>query len=401
MTGGAAKPTGQVILAKGRERSVLRFHPWIFSGAVSRVEGDPAPGALVEVLASDGATLGLGHWSPASQIRVRMVAFGESPSFSCRERVAAAIGRRSRILVPGQTDAARLINAESDGLPGVIADFYAGWVVCQFNSAGAAAIGDEVAEAIRDILAPEGVVERSDSSVLRLEGLEPRERQIHGGEAPGRIKIVENGVAFLVDVRRGHKTGFYLDQRDNRLAVREIAAGAEMLNVFSYTGGFGTAALRGGAARVVNIDVSGEALALAKENAALNGFAADDADYVEGNAFEVLRKFRDSRQSFDLIVLDPPKFAGSRGGIHGAMRGYKDINLLAMKLLRPGGRLATFSCSEAMTPELFGRMVAEAAVDAGCDFAVARHLRQAADHPETLFFPEGCYLKGLLLEKRA
>lgn len=399
MTDGRTSPAGRVFLAKGRDRSVRRFHPWIFSGAVAKAEGDPPPGALVEVLSSDGELLGLGQWSPASQIRVRMVAFGESPRFSCRERVAAAIERRRRILVPGRTDAARLVNAESDGLPGVIADIYAGWVVCQFNSAGAAAAADEIADAIREAVSPEGIVERSDSSVLRLEGLEPRERRIFGGEVPERLRIVENGVSFFVDIRRGHKTGFYLDQRDNRLVVRDLAAGAEMLNVFSYTGGFGTAALRGGAARVVNIDISAAALALARENAALNGFDAGGDDFIEGNAFEVLRKFRDSRRSFDLIVLDPPKFAGSKGGIRGAMRGYKDVNLLAMKLLRPGGRLATFSCSEAMTPELFGKMVAEAAVDAGCDFTVVRHLRQASDHPETLFFPEGCYLKGLLLEK--
>lgn len=397
MTGGRTSPAGRVFLAKGRDRSVRRFHPWIFSGAVAKAEGDPSPGALVEVMSSEGELLGLGQWSPASQIRVRMVAFGENPRFSCRERVAAAIERRRPILVPGRTDAARLVNAESDGLPGVIADIYAGWVVCQFNSAGAAAAADEIADAIREAVSPEGIVERSDSSVLRLEGLEPRERRISGGEVPERLRIVENGVSFFVDIRRGHKTGFYLDQRDARRTVGAFANGADVLNCFSYTGGFGLFARQCGALSVVQVDASAEALALAKRNEGLTHLCGTTMTYEEADVFQYLRACRDRGRTFDLVVLDPPKFASVRSQVAKAARGYKDINLLAMKLLRPNGVLATFSCSGAMTPAFFDTVLAEAAEDAKRDFQVVARTCQAEDHPVALSFPEGAYLKGVIL----
>jgi 23S rRNA (cytosine1962-C5)-methyltransferase len=328
-----------------------------------------------------------------------MVAFGAEPSFSCFGAVEDAVGARRPLLDGGVTNAVRLVNAEADGLPGVVVDKYGDWAVCQFHTAGAVALRNEVVAALGDLLELKGVYERSDADVLRREGLEGVSRRLVGEEPPERIEIFENGVRYLVDVRRGHKTGFYLDQRDNRSVVKSQARGREVLNVFSYTGGFGTAALCGGASRAVNIDVSGPALALARENATLNGFAVDDGDFIEGNAFEVLRKFRDCRREFDLVVLDPPKFAEGKGAVQGAARGYKDINLLAMKLLRPGGLLATFSCSGAVTPDIFGKVVAEAAMDAGVNFKVERRLWQAGDHAETVFFPEGLYLKGLLLRK--
>ena len=395
----ATETAASVTLRKGRDHSVRRFHPWIFSGAIAAADGPLSPGCFVRVLSEDGKTLGLGQWSPESQIRVRMLAFGETPFFSCSARVADAIDARKPLLESGTTDAARLVNAEADGLPGVVIDKYGDWAVCQFNTAGAAVLKNEIVASLMDSLPLKGVYERSDEDMLRREGLEGASRRLIGEEPPEKIEIHENGVRFLVDPRAGHKTGFYLDQRDNRRIVAELARDKDVLNVFSYTGGFGTAALHGGAASAVNIDISGPALALARENALLNGFEAPDEAFMQGNAFEVLRRFRDSRRTFDIIVLDPPKFAESRSAVRGAARGYKDINLLAMKLLRPGGILATFSCSGAITPEIFGDIVADAAVDAGIDFTILRRLWQAGDHAQSLFFPEGLYLKGLLLRK--
>ncbi len=387
-----------VKLLPGREHATLRHHPWLFSGAIGSVSGEPAPGALVKVVSAKGEPVGIGCWSPTSQIRVRLVAFGEDDRFSCSARVMSAIEARPRLVPDGYTNAVRLVNAEADGLPGVVVDRYGDFVVCQFNTAGAERMKNEVVATLADALSPRGIYERSDADGRRYEGLAESNRRLVGEEPPDRIEIFEGDARFLVDVRHGHKTGFYLDQRDNRRLVAACAAGLDVLNVFSYTGGFGIAALKAGAKSAVHVDLSAPALALARENAALNGFEPADADFVEGNAFEVLRTFRDSRRSFDLVVLDPPKFADAKGHLHGAARGYKDVNLLAMKLLRPGGFLATFSCSGLMTPDLFAKVVAEAAVDAKRDFRLCRRLWQAPDHPEGLAFPEGLYLKGLLLQ---
>ena len=387
-----------VVLREGRDYSVAHFHPWIFSGAIEKTLGEPAPGETVRVVASGGRPLGLGSWSPTSQIRVRMLTFGEEGVFSCFDQVARAIEARAELVPPDYTNAVRLVNAEADGLPGVIVDRYGDWAVCQFNTAGAERMKNEVVVALRDRLDLKGVYERSDADGRQYEGLENSNRLLVGEEPPEKIEIFEGGVKYLVDVRHGHKTGFYLDQRDNRRVVSSFAGGRDVLNVFSYTGGFGVAAMKGGAKSAVHVDLSEPALALARENTALNGFGVDDASFVCGNAFEVLRKFRDSRRSFDLVVLDPPKFADAKSHLRGACRGYKDVNLLAMKLLRPGGILATFSCSGLMTPDLFAKVVSEAAADAGRNFQVLRRLWQAPDHPEGLFFPEGLYLKGLLLK---
>ena len=387
-----------VTLKAGRDHSVRLRHPWVFSGAVGGVDGSPGPGEVVRVVSSDGDPLGTGCWSPTSQIRIRMLTFGPDESFSCFDRVVGAIEARSSLVQSEETDAVRLVNAEADGLPGVVVDRYGDWAVCQFNTAGAERMKNEVVVALRDALPLRGVYERSDADGRRYEGLEESNRPLVGEEPPPRIEIHEGTVRFLVDVRAGHKTGFYLDQRDNRRAVAAYARGCDVLNVFAYTGGFGIAALAGGAKSATHVDLSAPSLELARENTTLNGFPAPDDSFIVGNAFEVLRSFRDSRASFDLIVLDPPKFADAKGHLRGAARGYKDINLLAMKLLRPGGVLATFSCSGLMTPDLFGKVVAEAAIDARRDFQIQRRMWQAPDHPEGLLFPEGLYLKGLLLK---
>lgn len=395
----------KVILRKGRDWSVRKHHPWIFSGAVA--SGSAGLGETVEVVASDGETLGYGSFSPASQIRVRMLSFDpqQVPDESfVAKRVAEAVARRADFFSStSTTNACRLINAESDGLPGVVADYYNGHVVCQFTSAGAEYWKSALADALLSADLPAAsrvlsVSSRTDVDVRRKEGLPCGEAlDVLAGEAPPElIEIAEGPIRYFVDPRKGHKTGFYLDQREARSAVGACAQNRTVLNCFCYTGGFGLAAAAGGAAHVTQVDVSREALALARKNAERTG-VADRVEEVEADVFQYLRQCRDARKTFDLIVLDPPKFAESKAQVMKAARGYKDINLLAMKLLNPGGILATFSCSGAMETALFDKILAEAAQDAHRDFQMIARTRQAADHPVALSFPEGLYLKGVLL----
>lgn len=388
-----------IVLKRGREKSVLRRHPWIFSGAIARVEGRPGTGETVDILAAEGALLARGAYSPESQISVRVLSFDPREEVSADlvgARVARAVEARLPLLGGDGPAGVRLVNAESDGLPGVVVDRYGAFLVVQFLSAGAEYWKDAVvAHAIR--LAPcAGVYERSDVDVREKERLPKRAGRIAGEEPPDLVEIEEGALRFLVDVRRGHKTGFYLDQRENRAMVAPFARGAEVLNCFSYTGGFGVAALAAGASRVTNVDSSAGALELASRNVALNGLDESRTENVEGDAFSVLRTFRDEGRAFDLVVLDPPKFADSQSRLMRAARGYKDINLLAFELLKPGGVLFTFSCSGLVSPELFQKIVADAALDAGCDAQIVRRLSQATDHPTLLSFPEGSYLKGLI-----
>jgi len=386
-----------VTLQNKREYNVLRRHPWIFSGAVAKVEGDPSAGDTVQVKAADGTLLGMGAYSPESQIRVRLWTFAASEidATFINSRIAQAIGGRSLFLAEGATNAFRLVNAEADGIPGLIADRYGDWIVCQFTTAGAERWKKEIVEALQRYSPCKGVYERSDVDVRTREGLQPIKGILAGETPPERIEIVENGTRYYVDVLQGHKTGFYLDQRDNRAMLKRYANGLEVLNAFSYTGGFGVAAVTASAASVTHVDLSEPSLALARENTALNTCHVEESTFICGNVFEVLRSFRDAAKTFDMIILDPPKFADSKGSLMKAARGYKDINLLAMKLLRPGGLLATFSCSGLMTSDLFDKVVADAAVDAKRDFQVLKRLQQAEDHPEGICFPEGLYLKGL------
>lgn len=392
----------KVVLKKGRERSLIRRHPWIFSGAIESVDEGVEAGGIVEVVSAGGATLGFGAYSPASQIRVRMLIFGRRSieiNSLVRDRVFASVARRSDFFVGGYTDAVRLINAESDLLPGVVVDFYAGWAVCQMTSAFADKYKDLIADAVMTA-APGcmGVSERLDVDVRAKEGLKVGSFAVLKGEEPPElIEIKEGNCKFLVDVRKGHKTGFYLDQREARAAVGVLATNCEVLNCFSYTGGFGVFARANGAEKVTQVDISGDALALAKKNAELLGLCHINTDFVEADVFKFLRSCRDENRTFDLIVLDPPKFAESKSQVMKAARGYKDINLLAMKLLRPGGYLATFSCSGAMTGDLFDKILMEAAEDAGRDFQIVSRTRQSADHPVMVSFPEGLYLKGVIL----
>ncbi|MGB9192597.1 MAG: class I SAM-dependent methyltransferase [Azonexus sp.] len=392
----------QLILMPGKERSAFKQrHPWLFAGSVGRLEGRARPGDTVEVLADNLRPLGRAAYSPKSQIRARFWTFDPEESVDdafFKRRVAAAVARRQALPELRGQQGLRLIHAESDGLPGVIADRYGDTIVVQLTSAGADKWRNAIVAGLLKATDCERIYERSDSDVRGLEGLEPTTGWLHGA-APDSPVIEENGVRLAVDIAGGHKTGFYLDQRDNRALLGQLAAGKEVLNCFCYTGGFSLQALAGGAARVLSIDSSGPALAQAQANLALNAqLPAERAEWREADVFQALRDFRKDGRLFDLIVLDPPKFAPSAAHAERAARAYKDINLLGFRLLRPGGLLMTYSCSGGIGLELFQKIVAGAAVDAGRDARIVRRLAGAADHPVALSFPEGEYLKGLLVQ---
>jgi 23S rRNA (cytosine1962-C5)-methyltransferase len=388
----------RVVLKPGREKSLRHRHPWVFSGAVGRVEGDPRTGDTVTVTAQDGAFLARAAFCAESQITARAWTFDPAQAVDqdfLRERLQAAIARRS-MLQPG-SDALRLVHGESDGLPGLVADRYGDTVVVQILSAGAERWRPFWGPALAELTGARSVYERSDVEVRGLEGLPPRAGPLFG-PAPENVRITEDGIAYEVDVAHGQKTGFYLDQRDNRTLAGTLAPGAEVLNCFCYTGGFGLSALRGGAKHVTSIDTSEEALEAARRNVALNGFDAARAEWLAADVFAHLRKLRDQGRKYGLIVLDPPKFAPTEKHVPNAARAYKDINLWALKLLAPGGHLLTFSCSGAVSADLFQKIVAGAAADSKVDAQVRRHLGPSLDHPASIHFPEGEYLKGLWLQ---
>jgi len=390
----------RLILKPGRERSVLRRHPWLFEGAVERLEGRARSGDTVEVIGADGAALGKAAWSPDSRIRARMWSFNPSESIDdafFKRRVAAALARRAALPELAGQQGLRLVHAESDGLPGVICDRYRDTLVLAYTSSGAEKWRGAITAALHKATGCTRIYERSDADLRILEGLAPRCGWLQGTARDEALTIAENGITMEVDVVAGHKTGYYLDQRDNRLLARGLAAGRRVLNCFCYSGGFSLQALAGGATRVVSLDSSGPALAAARRNLALNPhLPAGLAEWREADVFDELRALRAGGEQFDLIVLDPPKFAPSPAHAEKAARAYKDINLNAFKLLTPGGMLMTYSCSGGIGIELFQKIVAGAALDAGVDARMLRRLGASADHPVLLDFPEGEYLKGLV-----
>ncbi|KVD44852.1 23S rRNA methyltransferase [Burkholderia ubonensis] len=397
-----------VTLKPSKDKSLLRRHPWIYANAIDRVDGNPAPGATVIVRAHDGRFLARGAYSPHSQIRVRVWSFDENEPIDhafFKRRVQRAVAHRNT-MVSG-TGAVRLVFGEADGLPGLIVDHYVedsgaasprGQLVCQFMAAGVEAWKDAIVAALVGATGCPNVYERSDVSIREKEGLEQTTGVLAGDPPPATLITNENGVRYHVDVPNGHKTGFYVDQRDNRALVTQYANGRDVLNCFCYTGGFSLAALKGGAARVVSIDSSGDALALAQQNVVANGFDPARASWLDADAFKTLRRLVDEGERFDLIVLDPPKFAPTRDSVDRAARAYKDINLSGFKLLRPGGLLFTYSCSGAIDMDLFQKIVAGAAADAKVDARILKRLGAGVDHPLLSAFPEGEYLKGLLLQ---
>ncbi|MDP5291785.1 class I SAM-dependent methyltransferase [Oceanimonas sp. CHS3-5] len=393
--------TSSITLVAGREKSLLRRHPWVFSRAVDRVQGQPNAGDTVDILSHKGQWLGRGFYSPQSQIRARVWTFDRNEhideAFFLRRLERAKAGREDLIHEQGLTGY-RLCAAESDGLPGVTIDVYANVVVCQLLSTGAERWRKAIVAALTSLYPGACIYERSDVAVRKKEGLKER-KGLLAGTLPTEPVVIEenNGVRILIDVETGHKTGFYLDQRDNRRIAGRYCQGKRVLNCFSYTGTFGVYALKGGASEVVNADVSESALALAKQNAELNQLDLSRARFEQADVFKLLREYREQGESFDVIVLDPPKFAESKAQLNGACRGYKDINMLAFQLLNPGGVLLTFSCSGLMTSDLFQKIVADAALDAGRDAQILERLNQAADHPIGTAYPEGHYLKGLVV----
>ncbi len=386
-----------VTLKPGREKSLRRRHPWIFSGAIANVSGQIEPGETVCVLSAGGDFLALGSYSPFSQIRVRMWSFDAETEINAsffHERLRAAFEIR-RSLLDDDTACCRLVNAESDGLPGLVVDRYADFVVCQFTAVGVEHWKKDIINSIKELIPCKGIYERSDGFDREKEGMQPSTGVLYGVEPPDYIEIAENGCKFLVDVRNGHKTGFYIDQRENRAYLAGHAAGADVLNCFAYTGGFGIYALKAGAANVLNIDASAGVLDIINRNAEINSLPVSKMENRQGDAFVILRQMHKEGRLFDIVVLDPPKFASSRDQLPSACRGYKDVNLQGFKLVKTGGLLVTFSCSSLMDQDLFSKIIADAALDAGREAQIIRRLGQSWDHPTLLSFPEGGYLKGL------
>ena len=388
-----------IILKAGREKSLLRRHPWVFSGAVERVDGAPASGDTLPVRSAQGEFLAWAAYNAGSQITARIWSWREEEIINAkffRSRIANALALRRDLKLADESSGMRLIHAESDGLPGLVVDQYGGALVMQIGSAGAERWRDTCADILQELCKPACIYERSDSDSRALEGLKLRNGVLRG-TLPNNVEVVEHGLRFKVEVAAGQKTGFYLDQRDNRALAETLARDKDVLNCFCYTGGFSLYALRGGAASVLSIDASEEALQLAQRNVELNGLDSSRAEWQCADVFAALRKLRDQNRKFDLIILDPPKFAPTAAFAEKAARGYKDINLLGFKLLRPDGLLFTYSCSGGISEDLFQKIIAGAALDAGVDAQIVHKLHAAADHPVLLSFPEGAYLKGLVL----
>ncbi|HOA24865.1 MAG TPA: class I SAM-dependent rRNA methyltransferase [Aggregatilineales bacterium] len=400
---------GIVILKQGREKPVLQYHPWVFSGAIDSTRTnleDVEPGDIVEVRDYRGGFLARGYWNPRSQIRVRILTWDQNDLIGpawWRVRMARAIAAREGLASRGDTDAYRLIFAESDGLPGLIVDRYGDYLVIQSLTLGIEVRKDQIVEALVGLLNPRGIYERSDADVRHLEGLGDTVGLLYGEMPPDFITIREWGMQYPVTVMEGHKTGFYLDQKHTRhwLLHEPTIAGRDVLNCFSYTGSLSACAAKNGAASITNVDTSGPALEIAQETMRLNGLEHVPAEYINADVFETLRAFREEERSFDLIILDPPKFAHTAQQVERASRGYKDINWLAFQLLRPGGLLMTYSCSGHIDPDLFQKIVFGASVDAGVQAQIVHWFAHPEDHPVLLAFPEARYLKGLVCRTTA
>ncbi|MFM7944339.1 23S rRNA (cytosine(1962)-C(5))-methyltransferase RlmI [Hafnia paralvei] len=389
--------TARLFLAKGREKSLLRRHPWVFSGAVTRVEGNAVSGETIDVCDFQGKWLARAAFSPQSQIRARVWTFDQQESVDRDffiNRLQTAQQWRTLLAKRDDLTGYRLIAGESDGMPGITIDRFQNFIVLQLLSAGAEYQRANLVAALQHCYPECAIYDRSDVAVRKKEGLPLTQGSVVGEEPPALLPIREHGMQILVDIKEGHKTGFYLDQRDSRLAARRFAANAKVLNCFSYTGAFAVSALMGGCEHVISVDTSQAALDVARQNVEFNQLDLSKAEFVRDDVFQLLRKYRDEGRKFDLIIMDPPKFVENKSQLAGACRGYKDINMLALNLLSSGGILLSFSCSGLMPIELFQKILADAALDAGRDVQFIEQYRQAADHPVIASYPEGLYLKG-------
>ncbi|MAT45114.1 MAG: 23S rRNA (cytosine(1962)-C(5))-methyltransferase RlmI [Anaerolineaceae bacterium] len=387
----------KVYLKPGKTKALANQHPWVFSGAIQRVEGKPDNGEVVEICTEKGEFLAVGAYSPFSQIRLRVWSFKKEKINAdfIRRRIQNAIQRRKTQYENSSDTAFRLVHGESDLLPGLIVDQYDTVLVVQFLSSGAVYFREAILTILKEETGIHNIYERSDVEVRSLEGL-PKFSGVVSGDVPDEIIIREDRYQFIVEAAGGQKTGFYLDQRDNRKLIGDYCKEKSVLNFFSFTGGFSVYASGNGASKVTSVDSSQPAMDLAKRNYELNGYDVDRSEWVVGDAFQVLRNFREAGRTFDVVILDPPKFASTAAQVKRAARGYKDINLLGFKLLNPGGVLVTFSCSGGITDALFQKIVADAALDAGVQAVIERKLTQGRDHPVNLNFPEGSYLKGFV-----
>ena len=392
--------SARIYLKISREKSLLRKHPWVFSKAINKMKGNPQLGDTVDVYDSKDNWLGRGAYSPESQISIRIWTFKEDEEINTDffiNRLQSAQSRRDSFIEKGGLTGYRLIAGESDGLPGVTIDKYDNLIVCQLLSAGADFQRYTLLEAIKTLYPSCHVYERSDVDVRKKEGLEPVTGWLTEPQKSTECTIEEYGVKIKVDIKTGHKTGFYLDQRESRVSAGQYSTGKTVLNCFSYTGTFSLHCALNGAKEVINVDVSQAALDIAKENAELNNIN-NGISFIKADVFKLLRQYREEKRTFDMIILDPPKFVESKAQLTGACRGYKDINMIAMQLLNPGGILLTFSCSGLMDAGLFQKIVADAALDAKRNTYIVDRLHQAPDHPVSSNYPEGYYLKGLVCQ---
>jgi 23S rRNA (cytosine1962-C5)-methyltransferase len=384
-----------LLLKKDREKPIIQGHPWIYSGAIERVEGDPGMGETVLVKDGWDNTIGRAAYSPMSKIRARMWSWNTEEQINdsfLRNKLRIAISLRQNI----NSNAYRLVNAESDSLPGLVVDRYANYLVLQSLTAGVEYWKDTIARCLIELTEIPNIYERSDVEVRTLEGLPQQCGLLAGTEPESTIEIEENGLRFKVDIHSGQKTGFYLDQRENRAKILPYVRNKNVLNCFCFSGAFGVYAIQGGASQVVSVDSSADAIELAKMNTVINFPDFHNLEWVVADVFTYLRQLRDQSHTFDVIVLDPPKFAPTRKLAEQAARGYKDINLLAMKLLNPGGILVTFSCSGGISAEFFQTILSGAASDAHRQVIIQERLFQSKDHTVSLHFPEGEYLKGFI-----
>jgi len=384
----------RIILKKGRERSLLRGHPWVFSGAVAKIEGEVSPGDLGEVYSKEGQFLGTGHLNPASQIILRLLTQKREPVGPpfFKERISRAARLRETFL-KGKTNAYRIVNGEGDFLPGLIVDRYGETLVLQSLTAGVERLKGSFVDLLVSEFKPRSIYERSDVATRRQEDLPEVAGLLFGKEVSDRIEIEEYGCHFQVDVKSGQKTGFYLDQRENRSDLKNLSWGSKVLDCFSYTGAFSIYAGLGGAEEMTLIDSSEEVLKRAEEHLHLNALGQIPHRFIRGDAFEVLRSLE---PGYDIIILDPPPFAKRKGHLSGASRGYKDLNLQAFRLLKKGGFLFTFSCSHHVSWDLFQKIIFSAAVDGGREVQLLGRRGHPMDHPINLSHPEGEYLRGLI-----
>ncbi|MBE6380727.1 MAG: 23S rRNA (cytosine(1962)-C(5))-methyltransferase RlmI [Lentisphaerae bacterium] len=390
----------KVILKPGREKSLLKRHPWIYSGAIGRVEGAPVNGSTVEVCASSGEFLAWGALSQESQLALRIWSFERNAVIDrdfFAEKLRQSMVLRQQLNIPQRASAWRLCASEADGLPGITIDVYNDYAVVQLTSAGAEVHRSELVQALLELHPWRGIYERSDVPVRKYEKLPERTGVLHGEMPPPRLEVHEDTRKFYVDIINGHKSGFYCDQRESRSMVQRFSANRNVLNLFSYTGGFGVAAALGNARNVINVDSSAPALEMAAANFELNKIASERYENITADCFSFLRKCRGEKRKFDLIVLDPPKLVDSMRNMNKGCRAYKDAMLQSFHLLPPGGLLFTFSCSGLVTRELFAKIAADAACDATCDARIVAELGQGADHPVSTAFPEARYLKGLMI----